>query len=296
MKNTQKGFVKAILLIIVLLAVGGGLYFVFYNKIITIQINPLESFTFTSSMELFSIKYPTTWISLRDVFRDSSGFMVEIPSDANSRVSFFAMQDMGGDGLNRLNIKPLIKTKESFGKIDGYLTDVYISEKHLGSKFYIINIGQDEQTSAGIIAGVIINNPKLNITDSKYSKILDEAERAIRSITINKNKTQILKTMMDSAHIKEKNALIKSNLSNMRASAELYYDDNKDSYSGFCKSKYLKGVKEIENVTQTPLICKDSEQDYVFSSALIDGGFWCVDSSGIATNTKAMDEKNACVK
>jgi len=289
----QKGSVKAILAIIIaLLIVGGGFYFVFYKKIITIRINSLESFT--SSMGLFSIKYPTTWIPLRNVFNDSSGFMVEIPSGANSRVAFFVIQDIGGTGLDSLNIKPLIKTKELFGKIDGYSTNTYTSETRPGSKFYVINIEPYEKTPVSIIAGVYMN-PKLDITDSKYSKILDEVERAVRSITINKNKTQILKTIIDSDRVKAENSVIKANLNNMRASAELYYDNNKDSYSGFCKSEYLKGVKEVESVTQTPLICRDSKEDYVISSALVDGGSWCVDSRGVSTDTKAMDTENSCV-
>lgn len=304
MKNTQKGFVKALLLIIItLLIVGGGFYFVFYKKTITIQINPLDSNEFnsyTSSTGLFSLKYPATWIPSLSHFYNFEGFTAIIPSsNGNSLIAFIATPDIDGASFNSLGgNKTLLKTNESFGKIDGYLTDIYTSNQ--GEKIYVINIGQYEKTPVSIIAGIKLSSQNSNLTELEHSKILSEAESVVRSITINKNKirgsAQIMKNQIDNARIKGKDALIKSNLSNMRATAELYYDNNKDSYSGFCKSKDLKGKKEIENITQTSLICRDGDQDYVFSSALIDGGFWCVDSSGISTNTKAMDTKNACLR
>lgn len=298
MKNTQKGSVKALLaIIIVLLIVGGGFYFVFYKKIITIKINSLDSYT--SSTGFFSLKYPATWTPLRYsiINTESDGFMATILSGQSgyTGVYFFATQDIGDVKLGQLGLKPLTK-KESFGKIDGYLTDIYESEKNHGSKFYIINIEQYEKKSVSVIAGILMD-PKLNLTESKYSTMLGEVENVIKSITINKNKTQIVKTMVENEDTKAKNAVIKADLNNLRASVELYYDNNKDSYSGFCKSEhYLTMAKKIESVTQIRLICKDGDHDYVFSSALIDEGFWCVDSSGVSTNTKAMDTKNACLR
>lgn len=296
MKNTQKGFVKALLaIIIVLLIVGGGFYFVYYKETTTTKINSLNSYT--SSTGFFSLKYPTTWIPLQ-LFLGLDNFRAEIPSgQSDGHVIFFVTQDIDGAFLDDMGLN--LTKKESFDNINGYLTNVYESEEYTGAKFYIIHIGQYEKKSINIIVGTFID-PKLNLTKLKYSTILDEAERVLKSITINKNETQItqmLKTASDNEYTESKNAVIKADLNNMYASVELYYDNNKDSYSGFCKSEhYLTMAKKIESVTQIRLICKDGDQDYVFSSALIDGGFWCVDSSGVSTNTKAMDTKNACLR
>lgn len=300
MKNIQKGFVKVLLLIIILLIIAGGSYFVFYNKTITIQIDSRGSNYYTSHDGLFSLKYPATWIpSQGNIFGGFGGFASIIPSSGNSPNSFFVMLDTSGNMFD--TIGGFIK-KGSFDKIDGYLTDEYIPKNTLfGGVMYVINIGQYETIPVDIIAGFITSGEKSKLTESEYLKISSEVEKVVRSITINKNKiqgvAQIQKSALDETRNKGKNAAIKATLSNMRATAELYYEkDRRNSYLGFCKSEeYLKEAKKVEGNAQATVVCRDTKENYVISSALIDEGFFCVDSSGVARNTKAMDTKNACI-
>lgn len=301
MKNIQKGSVKVLLLIIAILIIVGGFYFVFYNK--TVQKENLESYT--SPTGLFSLKYPATWIKSPFGLNGLSNFAALIPlKDKENQILFTATLNVNNEIFDSLHVG-LNKafTKESFGKISGYLTDVYTSQNSPGntvySKIYVIDLGQYQKMPVNIIA-TVVSITKLEKSD-RY-KIEKEADAVIKTIIIDANKiegsVQIQKNTVNEARIKGKNAAIKANMNNMRVQAELYYDNHKViSYSGFCKSEeYSKIADEVIKITQTTMVCRDKKEDYVVSSPLVDGGFFCVDSSGVATNTKAMDTKNACEK
>ncbi len=85
-------------------------------------------------------------------------------------------------------------------------------------------------------------------------------------------------------------AKIKSVLSNLRASAEILYDQNNPhSYNGICAGGVVNGTNslftsagEALNFSNTGVKCYQSGQQYAVSAILSNGTSWCVDSTGIS--------------
>lgn len=88
---------------------------------------------------------------------------------------------------------------------------------------------------------------------------------------------------LNSARDKGADAAIKANLNNLRAEAELYYDENLESYSGFCDDSGTKS--KLEGVTTNKAsgyACKDSDDEYAVSMPLSTDNYYCIDSWGTA--------------
>lgn len=87
-------------------------------------------------------------------------------------------------------------------------------------------------------------------------------------------------------------ASIKATLAGARANAELYYDNNSNSYKGLCSdSKTVGSIKQtISQYDEIPYLCQDSEQKYCISaqlpSSIRDAAkYFCIDSTGYADTT-----------
>ena len=99
---------------------------------------------------------------------------------------------------------------------------------------------------------------------------------------------------LNTARGKGNDAAIKGNLNGLRATAELYYDSNNQSYgtgtncitSGFLASS--TAMTSITNMSVTP-VCHLVGSAYAISSPLksVSGTSWCIDSTGAATSTTA---------
>ena len=100
---------------------------------------------------------------------------------------------------------------------------------------------------------------------------------------------------LNTARDKGSSAAIKSTVNNLRAQAELYYDDNGNSYAGMCDTDTEVGIALAQVDTQNgagAIVCVDGSDvtgAWAIESALVpaDEGFYCVDSSGAATTTPA---------
>lgn len=91
---------------------------------------------------------------------------------------------------------------------------------------------------------------------------------------------------LNSARDKGADAALKSNLNNLRAQAELYYESNSNSYSGFCDSS---GTKTIARFTpEQGYVCNDTLASYAASASLTGGSHYCIDSTGAATTTNTV--------
>jgi prepilin-type N-terminal cleavage/methylation domain-containing protein len=91
---------------------------------------------------------------------------------------------------------------------------------------------------------------------------------------------------LNSARAKGADAAIKSNLANMRAQAELYYDSNSSSYLGVCNTD-LTNVKSLSDSIAavdaaggSATDCNDEVGGWAAISTLKSTGNWCVDSTG----------------
>jgi prepilin-type N-terminal cleavage/methylation domain-containing protein len=91
---------------------------------------------------------------------------------------------------------------------------------------------------------------------------------------------------LNSARGKGSNAAIKSNLANLRAGAEMYYDDKPGSYVGVCNSNQFTTASSsiVSAGVATGLVCKDAVGSWSASAALkvaeTGGAYYCVGSSG----------------
>lgn len=94
---------------------------------------------------------------------------------------------------------------------------------------------------------------------------------------------------LNTARNKGQDAAIKANINNIRAQAELSYDDNGD-YDSVCtdaKVVELEIAAEDLNPSANSAACTDDGNEWVASATLNDGTFYCVDYTGVATSTTA---------
>lgn len=98
----------------------------------------------------------------------------------------------------------------------------------------------------------------------------------------------LMESSLETARQKGNDASTKAQLANTRAAGEIYYNKNKFSYYGFCKSKDLLDTETgIKNVNPDAMFtCKDGVTRFAVSAKLSTGGHFCIDNTGFA-NVKA---------
>lgn len=93
---------------------------------------------------------------------------------------------------------------------------------------------------------------------------------------------------LNSARDKGEDAATKATLSELRVQAELYYDENSNSYKGFCLHAKTKGLPSETK-------CNEFVDKYAISSPLNTGEYYCIDSSGSAeTVNGVLTTQTAC--
>lgn len=112
----------------------------------------------------------------------------------------------------------------------------------------------------------------------------------------------------ETAQRKSKEAMIKSELSNLRAQAELYYDSHSGTkgfgeYYGYCNDKSVTVANtKVKTSNQTGLTCTDNRTSYSIEAPLVfeKGKYYCVDSNGTAVVTskrmKSIEGKYICIQ
>ncbi len=109
----------------------------------------------------------------------------------------------------------------------------------------------------------------------------------------------IVQSSLEVARNKGKEAAIKANMAGLRAQAEIFYDSNQYSYSGFCSSKELKSVRAIiteEGSGGTGFVCREKREAYAIGVNFPQkiSGSWCVDSAGAAKVTATLPSGTVC--
>jgi type IV pilus assembly protein PilA len=97
--------------------------------------------------------------------------------------------------------------------------------------------------------------------------------------------SSVVLASLNSARSKGANASIKSNLANLRAGAELYYDTSGSTYAGFCaSSQYLAASSSIISSGVAAPACFADVNGWSASAPLKTAengnGHYCVGSSG----------------
>jgi prepilin-type N-terminal cleavage/methylation domain-containing protein len=132
--------------------------------------------------------------------------------------------------------------------------------------------------------------------------------------------SSVVLASLNTARSKGANAAVKSNLNNIRAQAELFYDGSSQSYAGVCdaaSSAAIPGIKTgvaaaataggngtVQATNAVNIVggtsCSNAAGSWVAQSALkvaeSGNAYWCVDNSGTskADNTVAPANATAC--
>lgn len=102
---------------------------------------------------------------------------------------------------------------------------------------------------------------------------------------------------LNSARDKGADAAAKSSLNNMRAQAELYYDENSNSYDNVCDDPIIaQGRAAAANATGNDTECGNNASAWAIQVQLKSEDYYCVDSTGLSTTTATdfeVDDTNA---
>ncbi len=128
------------------------------------------------------------------------------------------------------------------------------------------------------------------------------AESGVFKITSGAKVDSAILKSLENAQAKGSNAAAKAHLSNARAQAELYFDDNNNSYKGVCKKGndgIAESVASAGLAVKAKTDCDSNEKQWAAETKLLlKEGYFCVDSTGSATAQKKSKGKSAtsCVK
>lgn len=130
----------------------------------------------------------------------------------------------------------------------------------------------------------------MNITSRQKGFTLIELLVVIAIIGI---LSSVVLASLNSARDKGNDAAVKSNLSNIRAEAELYYDDNDRDYDGVCDDEEIDQMLTAASEASTGTAdCDHSSSEWAAEAQLSTDDYFCVDSTGVAaerTNSKGAD-------
>jgi prepilin-type N-terminal cleavage/methylation domain-containing protein len=94
----------------------------------------------------------------------------------------------------------------------------------------------------------------------------------------------IVLTSLNTARNKANDAAVKSDLEGMRPSAEIWYDDHSNIYTGFCAdtsaTKASDAASLVGSGNTTSDVCNESATAWAAAAPLKTAGAWCVDSTG----------------
>lgn len=110
--------------------------------------------------------------------------------------------------------------------------------------------------------------------------------------------SSVVLASLNTARGKGADAAVKSNLANMRAQAELFYDTGQ-TYASVCSdpnmAKALDSASSAGSGNTTSDVCNSTAAAWAASAPLKTSGYWCVDSTGTsAARTTALGAGTVC--
>ena len=95
---------------------------------------------------------------------------------------------------------------------------------------------------------------------------------------------------LNSARTKGQDASIQSSINNMRAQAEIHFDDTDSAYTGLCgQPQIVNALGQVESTggSAASAACNADATSYRISSTLPGGGYYCVDNTGAAEKVES---------
>ncbi len=96
------------------------------------------------------------------------------------------------------------------------------------------------------------------------------------------------------ARSKGKDGTIISNINNMRAQAELYYDTNSLSYGSLCGNTTIANASTSVGGAGGVFQCQSSATQFRMSSVLSTGQYYCIDNNGKAGRSSSTPSGTQC--
>ncbi len=111
--------------------------------------------------------------------------------------------------------------------------------------------------------------------------------------------SSVVLASLNTARGKGADAAVKANLNNIRAQAELYYDNNANSYASVCTAdpnvvKGLDAASSAGSGNATSDVCFSVAGAWAASAPLKTGQYWCVDSTGSSRQTPTAASSTVC--
>lgn len=324
MKNLQRGFITPLLIVIAVLAIGGGAYYYSKNsKTPQTQENTVVDTTPTQSTQaqlkkyndpsgLFSFMYPERLSmnktpdtirfydknSLREGPKSQSAPQPgQLVNPLASEPTYNSTLDIGVD-----------KRPDAISKNEGelkYLGSLpnhsYIKEDVTlgGQKGYKITYNETTAKSVQYFIPLTYNGSTVLFFATIVSRDgsqgwLTEASSAVATLVFDLSKVgQFVQQASNATQDTE----VKGLMANLRPGAELYMDSHSD-YTGICKaggSVFLRVLNEIQGKVGNDVKCFDGK-NYAVSVKLTTGEFYCVDSSGYLNKSSKAASQNICSK
>ena len=110
--------------------------------------------------------------------------------------------------------------------------------------------------------------------------------------------SSVVLASLNTARGKGADAAVKEDLNNIRAQAEIVYDNaSPNSYAGVCADPNVsKGIAGATSAGGTAAVCNNAAAAWAAQGTLKGaGGYWCVDNTGTAkTEVGALGAATAC--
>lgn len=164
------------------------------------------------------------------------------------------------------------KVRSSIEKlINEYTNKVAKIDRNFGTPYSVISKGLESLTIPGA--------QSFEVTDKIVAEFLNGKK------TTSKNSFNEYERVAN-------DAATKALLANLRANAELYYDDNNQNYKNVC-SELTEYVNEYGLEYKIKISCKDTFDKFSVEAKLSDRKYFCVDSTGYAGTSNKSKGRSA---
>jgi hypothetical protein len=196
------------------------------------------------------------------------------------------INEVGKDDSTLSSFDPTTYTKK-LNEITDFTGELWIARADKLPRKVVIGFGMpiEEQGTVKVSITSIFKDWNAPLTVEKPAKTLTFEQLFAKLAGMPVTET----TTSSSSSQLQADALTKATLSNLRASAELYYDNAGNQYKGVCTSGDFNSARSKYGLT-----CVDTASEYAASARLSTGAYYCVDSTGASKQVASVVTSTKC--